>query len=74
MKRLVSVKAISYAKLQRRYGGQFIARQDGKVLASGVTYRELLRVIQRRQLNRQALIIGYIPPQKAICIYRVDAR
>ena len=69
MKRLVSVKAISYAKLQRRYGGRFIARQDSKVLASGVTYRELLRVIQRRQLNRQALIIGYVSPKDAVCIY-----
>ena len=69
MKRLVSGKAISYAKLQRRYGGRFIARQDGKVLASGVTYRELLRAIQRRQLNRQALIIGYVSPKDAVCIY-----
>ena len=69
MKRLVSVKAISYAKLQRRYGGRFIARQDGKVLASGVTYRELLRAIQRRQLNRHALIIGYVSPKDAVCIY-----
>lgn len=69
MKRLVSVKAISYAKLQRRYGGRFIARQDGKVLASGVTYRGLLRVIRRRQLNRQALIIGYVSPKDAVCIY-----
>ena len=69
MKRLVSVKAISYAKLQRRYGGRFIARQDGKVLASGATYRGLLRVIRRRQLNRQALIIGYVSPKDAVCIY-----
>ena len=69
MKRLVSVKAISYAKLQRRYGGRFIARQDGKVLASGITYQELLRVIRRRQLNRQALIIGYVSPKDAVCIY-----
>ena len=69
MKHLVSIKAISYAKLQRRYGGKFIARQDGKVLASGATYRELLRAIRKHQLNRQALIIGYVSPKDAVCIY-----
>jgi hypothetical protein len=69
MKRAVSVKAISYARLQRRYGGQFIARQNGKVLASGSTYQELLQAIRKRQLNRLELIIGYVPPKDAICIY-----
>ena len=74
MKPKVMVKVISYAKLQRRYGGKFIAREDGKVLASGETYRALLSAIRKRHLNRQTLIIGYIPPQKAICIYPADAR
>ena len=69
MKRVISIKAISYTKLQRRYGGKFIARQDGKVLASGATYRELLQMIQKRQLNRQTLIVGYVSPRDAICIY-----
>ena len=73
MKRIVSVKVMSYAKLQRRYGGKFIAREDGKVLASGDTYRALLQAIRKRRLNRQGLIVGYVPPQKAICIYRLYA-
>ena len=63
------VKTISYATLQRRYGGKFIAREDGKVLASGGTYRQLLQAIRKRGLNRQALIVGYVPPKNAICIY-----
>ncbi len=65
----VMMRAISYAKLQRRYGGQFIARQDGKVLASGTTYRRLLQAIRKRRLNRRRLIVGYVPPKDAICIY-----
>ncbi|MBI4341890.1 MAG: hypothetical protein HY599_00810 [Candidatus Omnitrophica bacterium] len=69
MKRHISVKVISYAKLQRRYGGKFIAREDGKVLASGDTYPALLKAIRKRRLDRQALIVGYVPPKKAICIY-----
>jgi hypothetical protein len=70
MKHDMTTKVISYAKLQRRYGGKFIAREDGKVLASGDTYPKLLQAIRKRRLNRQALIVGYVPPKKAICIYR----
>ena len=73
MKPTIHVKVISYAKLQRRYGGQFIARENGKVLASGKTYRQLLQALRKRRLSRQRLIVGYVPPQKAICIYRRHA-
>ena len=69
MKHPVVFKAVSYGNLQRRYGGKFIARQDGKVLASGTTYRQLLRALSKRRLNRQQLIVGYVPPKDAICIY-----
>ena len=73
MKPIIRIKVISYAKLQRRYGGKFIAREDGKVLASGDTYRKLLQAIRKRRLNRQLLIVGYVPPKKAICIYLLHA-
>jgi hypothetical protein len=63
------VKAISYAKLQHRYGGKFVARQDGKVLASGATYRKLLQALTKRRLNRRHVSVGYVPPKGAICIY-----
>jgi len=70
----VTMTAISYAKLQRRYGGKFIARQNGKVLASGTTYRQLLRAIRNRRLNRQRLVVGYVPPKDAICIYSLSQK
>ena len=73
MKPIIRIKVISYAKLQHRYGGKFIAREDGKVLASGDTYRKLLQAIRKRRLNRQLLIVGYVPPKKAICIYPLYA-
>lgn len=65
----LAIKAVSYAKLQHRYGGQFIAREDGRVLASGTTYRQLLQAIRKRGLKRDDLIVGYVPPKDAICIY-----
>ena len=63
------ITSISYAKLQRRYGGKFIARTNGHVLASGATYRQLLKAIRQHHLQRSCLIIGYVPPKDAICIY-----
>ena len=69
MKRKGALKVISYASLQRRYGGKFIAREDSKVRASGLTYHDLLQAIREHRLNRQNLIIGYVPPKDAICIY-----
>lgn len=69
MKKSIPRKAVSYAKLQRRYGGKFIAREDGRVLASGLTYRQLLQAIHKRHLKRSRLIVGYVPPKNAICIY-----
>ena len=59
----------SYAKLQRRYGGKFIARQNGHVLASGATYRTLLAAMRKRHLDRRQLVVGYVPLKDAICIY-----
>lgn len=69
MEHSLAKKTISYAKLQHRYGGRFIARENGKVLASSPTYRGLLTAIRKRHLNRQQLIVGYVPPKDAICIY-----
>jgi len=71
MKQAVVVKSVSYAKLQRRDGGRFIARRNGSVLASGPTYRTLLQAIAKRRLDRADLIIGYVPPKDAICLYRL---
>ena len=74
MKRSVPLKVISYTTLQRQYGGKFIAREDGKVRASGVTYHELLQAIREHRLNRQRLIVGYVPPKDTICIYFLHGR
>ena len=61
--------SISYSRLQRRYGGRFIARQDDKVLASGATYRAVLAAIKQRHIRRADVIVGYVPPRHAVCIY-----
>ena len=60
---------ISYAKLQGRYGGKFIARKDCLVLASAATYGGLIRQIRQKRLDRRTLTFGYVPPKETLCIY-----
>jgi hypothetical protein len=69
MTKTVALQTISYAKLQRRFGGQFIARSNGKVLASGATYRKLLDTLRKHRVSRARVVVGYVPPKDAICIY-----
>lgn len=70
MNRIARLHTVSYDKLQQRYGGRFIARHDSTVLASGGTYRQLLQAIRKQGLKRKDVIVGYVPPKDAICIYR----
>ena len=60
---------ISYAHIQPRYGGKFIAYKGGKVIVSASTYGSLTRKITRKRLNRLTLTIGFVPPKETPCIY-----
>jgi len=62
------MKRRSYAQLQVRYGGQFIARLNGRVVASAKTSKTLFAKI-RKWIGKRELLIEYIEPKGAICIY-----
>lgn len=66
------MKTISYAKFQHRYGGLFIARMGPNVKASSRTYKGLVALLRKRQLDRKSLVVGFIPPEKSVCIYAAD--
>ena len=61
-----------YTQLQKRYGGKFIARLNGQVIASAKTSRSLFNKIISRLGNRK-LIIEYIEPKGAICTYGIPS-
>ena len=60
-----------YPQLQARYGGKFIARVDGRVVASAKTSKVLWNKVRNR-IGDPNMIIGYIPPKGAICIYEIS--
>lgn len=67
------MKTLSYIQLQERYGGKFIARSNGQVVASGPTYKSLISKIAQKHLKRDNLTFAYIHPKGAICVYRVSS-
>lgn len=58
-----------YIQLQKRYGGQFIARQNGSVLVHANTYTKLLREIEKQRVDRRKLLVEYVEPRDSICVY-----
>ncbi len=63
------MKAISYARLQKNYAGEYIARKDGQILAHAKSYSQLAKKIIQKHLDRKKLIVGFVPPKGTICIY-----
>ena len=59
----------SYLQLQEKYGGQFVALCDGKVVAAGRTYGELAAAVQHAGLNRDQLVFEYVEPVDALRAY-----
>ena len=63
------MKTISYAKLQKNYAGEYIARKDAQILAHAKSYSQLAKKIIQKHLDRTKLIVGFVPPKSTICIY-----
>jgi riboflavin synthase alpha subunit len=61
----------SYPQLQEKFGGKFIARINGRVIASAKTSKALWDKVRNR-IGDPKMVIGYIPPKGAICIYGIS--
>jgi len=63
------MKTISYAKLQKDYAGEYIARKDGQIITHAKTYSQLIKKLAQKHIERTTLTIGLVPPKRTICIY-----
>lgn len=60
---------LDYTHLQQRYGGQYIARQDGEVIASAETYDALSDALERLPVIWESLVIEYVEPVGSVRVY-----
>ena len=60
---------IDYSTLQKKYGGQYIARNSSEILFHTSTYDELDDLITKSKLDISQLIIEYIEPTNIVCVY-----
>ena len=59
-----------YVDLQQKYGGRYVALQDGQVLASADTYDDLLDQLEHLpQIDWDRVIIEYIEPDRSVSVY-----
>ena len=60
---------VSYAVLQQRYGGRYVARRGGEVIASAGTYDELADQLEKTVTDWSEIIIEYVEPVNIVCVY-----
>ncbi len=59
----------SYIQLQEKFGGKFIARINSHVIASAKTSKALCDKVRNQIGRNPKMMIEYIEPKGAICIY-----
>ena len=60
---------IDYAQLQRQYGGRYVARRRGEIIAAAETYDQLSDQLEQMALNWDDVLIEYIEPANLVCVY-----
>lgn len=63
-----AMKTTAYAKLQEKYGGQFVALYRGRVIAKAKTSKRLFAQIAPK-LGDPRLSIQRVEPKDAVCVY-----
>lgn len=51
---------LDYMTLQRRYGGQYVATRTGEVIASAETFDQLYDQLERPEIDRDGVVMGYV--------------
>lgn len=60
---------VDYAQIQQLYGGRYVARREGEVVASADTYDQLVDQLDRAAVDSVDLIIEYVEPADVVCVY-----
>jgi hypothetical protein len=55
--------------LQQRYGGRYVARRGGEVVADAETYDELSERLKDAAMEWDGLVIEYVEPATVVRVY-----
>ncbi|MBI4365435.1 MAG: hypothetical protein HY543_01300 [Deltaproteobacteria bacterium] len=72
MMRKITLPPTFYLRAQKRYGGKYIARKKGRVLAAAPNLRQLLKIMKTRKIRHEGEVsIGFVPSVKSLHVYIV---
>jgi hypothetical protein len=60
---------IDYVQIQRQYGGCYIARRDGGIIASAEAYDALSDHLDGMNVDWDKIIIEYIEPVSSVRVH-----
>ena len=63
------MKTISYARLQSKYGGEYVAHKNNRVIFHAKTFEQLNKKITQKGVDPTKLTIGFIPRKDLLYIY-----
>lgn len=59
-----------YAQIRKKFGGQFIAREQDKVLAFGKTLKSLFKNMKEKHISHEGSVsVGYVPSKNTVHVY-----
>jgi Family of unknown function (DUF5678) len=67
--RRTTMAEVDYTQLQQHYGGQYIARRAGEILASAETYDALSDLVEALPEGGEDLVIEYVEPVGSVRVY-----
>jgi hypothetical protein len=63
------MEKVDRIELHYRFGGRLVALRGDEVMASAVTHEKLIQELARLGVDRRDVIIEFVEPANAICIY-----
>ena len=60
----------NFKKLQKKFGGKFIAIEDKEVVANADTFDDIKKILDVQKLNFSKTIVQFIPREGEIILYQ----
>ena len=59
----------NFREIRKKYGGAFVAILGGKIIASAVSFQEIMETLKDNKINLLEVIIQFVPKEGEIILY-----